>query len=191
MAEKLLSYENAKLKKQLIFSLPTTKAICGRVCPGCYSIPPQVRFPKVMEYRNRMLEYSKQDNFVSTIIGELVKSRRTIEAVRLHASGEFYSQTYVDKWVAIATKMPNVKFYTFTKRMKDFDFTELMGLPNFILIDSLMNGGLNYDILEKLDHTKKICPATTSAKAICGVDCTYCWDSSKVAQKEGIQFIKH
>ena len=191
MQEKLLKWQNAKLRNQMIFTLPATMEVCNRKCPGCYAIKSQVRFPKALAYRERMLTYSKQDDFVDSIVAELAKSKRTIAAIRLHESGEFYSQAYIDKWVLIASKLPHLKFYTFTKRMKDFDFTALMQLPNFILIDSLMNGGLNYNTLDKLDHTKVICPATTAEKAICGVDCKYCWDSSKVAQKEGIQFVKH
>jgi len=189
MQEKLLKWQNAKLRNQFIFTLPATKPVCGRVCPGCYAIKPQVRFPKVLAYRERMLGYSKEDSFVDNIVAEITTSKRTIEAVRLHESGEFYSQEYVDKWTEIASRLPKLKFYTFTKRMKDFDFTALMALPNFVLIDSLMFGGLNYDKLEKLDQSRTICPATTSAKAECGVDCGYCW--TKEAQANGVQFIKH
>ena len=189
MTEKLLKWENAKLKNQFIFTLPATKPVCGRTCPGCYAIKSQVRFPKALAYRERMLARSKQDDFAATIIDELTKSKRTIEAVRLHESGEWYSQEYVNKWVVIASSLPNLKFYTFTKRMKDFDFTALMALPNFVLIDSLLFGGLNYDILEKLDPTRFICPATTPAKAICGMTCTYCWQKS--AQVDSVQFVRH
>lgn len=189
MTEKLLKWQNVKLRNQFIFTLPATQEVCARKCPGCYAMKAQVRFPKALAYRERMLGYSKQDDFVDNIVAELTKSKRTIAAVRLHESGEWYSQEYITKWTQIAQKLPNIKFYTFTKRMADFDFTELMALPNFILIDSLMFGGLNYDKLEKLDQTKFICPATTAEKAICGVDCSWCW--TKEAQKQGTLFVKH
>ena len=55
--EKLLKYENMKLKNQMIFTLPATKDVCGRECPGCYAIKAQKRFPKtVLPYRQRMYD---------------------------------------------------------------------------------------------------------------------------------------
>lgn len=182
---KLLKYENAKLKNQFIFNLPVSKAICGRQCPGCYALKAQIRFPTtVLPSRQRLHAASLQSDFVTTIVNELTSTRRTARTVRIHESGEFYSQDYIAKWQQIATALPTFTFYAFTKRMKDFDFSQLMSLPNVVIIDSLMHGGLNYAPLANLDPTRFICPATS-----CGVNCRYCM--TKTAQLQGIQFIKH
>lgn len=185
MTEKLLKYENAKLKHQLIFNLPVSKAICGRQCPGCYALKAQVRFPKtVLPYRERMHAASLQDDFTTQIIAEITKCKRPLSAVRIHEAGEFYSQAYIDKWVTIAKACPTVKIYTFTKRIKEFNFKALMALPNTSIVDSLMHGGLNYGPIAKLNPAVKICPSTS-----CGIQCTYCM--SKAAQANGIQFVAH
>lgn len=190
MQPTLLKYENMKLKKQFIFNLPVSKEICGRICPGCYALKAQVRFPKtVLPYRERMHQASLQPDFAQKIIAELTNTKRKPVAVRAHESGEFYSQAYIDSWHTIASALPHISFYAFTKRMKHFDFSTLMALPNFVIIDSLMHGGLNYAPLDKLNQSIPICPATTSAKAQCGIDCNYCW--TKQAQADGIQFVQH
>ena len=186
---KLLKYENAKLKNQFIFNIPVSKDICGRKCPGCYALKPQLRFPTtVLPSRERNYAASLSDDFESRIITELSKTRRTFKSVRIHESGEWYSQAYIDKWVRIAQALPNITFYSFTKRLKDFDFSELLALPNVVTIDSLAFGGLNYDKLENLDQSKPICPDTLGTPS-CGTTCNYCW--TKQAQSDGIQFVKH
>lgn len=191
--EKLLKYENAKLKKQLIFTLPVTKDVCGRICPGCYALNSQRRFPAALAYRERRLHDSQQQDFVSRMVEEVIKFPKPVEAIRVHESGEFYSQEYVDKWYQIASMLPDTKFYAFTKRIRDFDFSKLKGLPNFSVVDSLHNGCLNYGTLESLKSAKSnsvICPATIKGtQTVCGVTCKHCW--SKEAQEHGVLFVKH
>lgn len=185
---KLLKYENSKLKQQFIFTLPATKAVCGRICPGCYAAKPQVRFPKtVLPYREAMLAASQQPDFAQRIISELSSTRRSARVVRLHESGEFYSQAYVDQWLTIAQALPNFTFYAFTKRLAHFDFSQLSALPNFILINSLHFGGLNYGPTSSAPTNAFICPS--SQGAICGTTCTYC--QTKSAQSNSVYFPIH
>lgn len=187
---KLLKYENAKLKQQFIFTLPASKEVCGRLCPGCYAHKAQVRFPKtVLPYRESMLAASQADSFVATIVAELSSTRRSSRTVRIHESGDFYSQEYLDKWTAIAKLSPTFTFYAFTKRMKDFDFSVAKSLPNFIVIDSLQSGKLNYGKLSTLDQSKFICPSTLGQPVVCGQSCRYCM--TKAAQHETPQFVQH
>lgn len=187
---KLLKYENAKLKQQFIFTLPASKDICGRLCPGCYAHKAQVRFPKtVLPYRESMLAASQASSFVTTIVAELNSTRRASRTVRIHESGDFYSQEYLDKWVTIAQSSPSFTFYAFTKRIKDFDFSIAKSLPNFIIIDSLQSGKLNYGKLSTLDQSKFICPSTLGKPVVCGQSCRYCM--TKTAQTNGVQFVQH
>lgn len=187
---KLLKYENAKLKQQFIFTLPASKEVCGRLCSGCYAHKAQVRFPKtVLPYRESMLAASQADSFVTTIVAELNSTRRASRTVRIHESGDFYSQEYLDKWVTIAQSSPSFTFYAFTKRIKDFDFTTAKSLPNFIIIDSLQSGKLNYGKLSTLDQSKFICPSTLGKPVVCGQSCKYC--QTKTAQTNGVQFVQH
>lgn len=185
----LLKFENLKLKQQFIFNLPASKSICNRLCPGCYANKAQLRFPAVLAYRESMYQQSLLPSFVDAIISELTSTRRKSRTVRIHESGEFYSQEYIDKWTSIATQLPQFTFYAFTKRLTDFDFSHLMSLPNVVIIDSLMYGKLNYAPVNQLLPNVFTCPSTLGKSVTCGVSCRYCM--SKSAQTNGIQFVKH
>ena len=185
----LLKYGNAKLHNTLVFNLPATKAVCGRECPGCYAIKFQRLYPNVLPYRNRMLEASQQPDFVDRISTDIKSCHKPFKFIRIHESGEFYSQEYINKWRSIAEAFPQYVFYAYTKRIKDFDFTRISSLPNFVLIDSLMHGGLNYAKLAQLSSSVFTCPATQSKTVRCGETCVYCM--SKTAQTDGVQFVKH
>lgn len=186
---KLLKYENNKLKQQFIFTLPAGMSTCNRICPGCYAMKSQVRFPAALAYRNCMLIASQQPDFADHIIAELSSTRRSARTVRLHESGEFYSQAYIDKWLTIATALPQFTFYAFTKRLADFNFSKLAALPNFVLINSLQHGGLNYAPLANLRSNVFTCPATTGHTVTCGITCKYC--QTKKAQYNSVQFVVH
>lgn len=172
-----------------MFNLPASEKVCGRtICKGCYAYREQLRYPSVLTARAARLQAAEQADFVSRIINEISAIRKPFLAFRVHSSGEFFSQSYIDKWYAIASALPNVTFYAFTKRIADFDFTPLSSLPNFTLINSLQSGGLNYGKAIDLPTHTFTCPATTSASR-CGIDCSWCW--SKCAQHFGVQFVKH
>jgi hypothetical protein len=57
--------------------------------------------------------------------------------VRVHASGEFYSEEYVRKWIIIAKQNPRIVFYAYTRSWADpaiyRALKELAKLPNFIM----------------------------------------------------------
>ena len=185
---KLLKYSNAKLHNQLIFSIPANLEICGRACPSCYAMKFQRLYPNVLPYRQARYEASLQPDFTDRIIQEITSCKKPLVAVRIHESGEFYSQQYINSWATIASALPHIRFYTFTKRIADFDFTPLSSLSNFTLINSLQSGGLNYGKALDLPPNIYVCPATTSSSR-CGIDCSWCW--SKCAQHFGVQFVKH
>lgn len=187
---KLLQPGNQKLHNQYMFNIITSKEVCGRECPGCYSLREQKRFPtSVVPARESRYEAAKRKDFAQCIIAEINAIKKPFKAIRLHASGEFFSQAYINSWTSIASTLPSTKFYAFTKRLKDFDFTSLQALPNFILIDSLQSGGLNYDKLANLDQSRFICPSTLDKTKQCGIDCDYCWTSQAAIQTP--QFVKH
>lgn len=185
--QRLIQPGNAKLHNMYMFNLPASQQVCGRKCPGCYAIREQQRFPTVIEARNKRLEASKQEDFIATIISEINSLRTKPKWFRLHASGEFYSQSYINSWVTIAKAFPAITFYSYTKRLRHFDFKILQTLPNFVLIDSLHFGKLNYGRLEEAPSDAFICPSHVGAT--CGQSCTHCM--SKQAQSNGVYFIKH
>lgn len=190
MNNKLLKHGNAKLHNTLVFSLPANKEVCGRECPGCYAIKFQKLYPNVLPYRQRSLVASKQPDFVQRITSDIASFRKPFSYLRIHESGEFYSQSYIDSWHTIASSHPSITFYTYTKRLADFDFSKLQALPNFVLINSLHFGGLNYG--KTPPPGAFVCPATvkaTKSTTQCGKTCTFCMQ--KQAQSDSVYFMQH
>ena len=184
---RLIQPGNSKLHNTFMFNIPATKPVCNRICKGCYAAREQVRFPAVLAAREKRLEASKQATFPSTICGEISRLRNKPKYFRLHASGEFYSQAYVNFWTMIAKANPDIMFYTYTKRLNDFDFSNLSSLDNFVLINSLHFGKLNYGPIADAPANAFVCPHSDTVR--CGVECTYCM--GKEAQTNGVYFKKH
>ena len=113
---KLLSAGNTKLAKDkiLCFGLPA-----GVTCPGagvcrrfCFAQKGMYRFPCVVKSRIRNQLISEGGAFVATMIAELKRVRKTY--IRIHDSGDFYSQAYLDKWVDIIKANTAKRFYCYT-----------------------------------------------------------------------------
>ncbi len=123
-----------------LFNLPIIKTCrptvwCEKNCygkKGNYK-----RFKRSIEIAlDKRYELSLSDKFVETITKEIF--RRRISLVRVHVTGDFYSEEYVRKWIQIAKNCPQTRFRTTTKRrdLKDI-ILELHSLPNFNVRESL------------------------------------------------------
>ena len=127
--------QNSKLKetskklglKIFNFSIPAYKSKSGKVvCPFaescvkyCYAQKGNYkRFPKVAEGMEERFLISKSINFVALMDIEINKKKA--DAVRIHDSGDFYNNEYIEKWVNIAMLNPNVNFYAYTKSIPLF-----------------------------------------------------------------------
>lgn len=187
---KLIQPGNSKLHNAYMFNLPATKEVCNMACPGCYAAREQVRFPSVLAARENRYSASLQSDFKTKVISELSALRTKPKYFRLHASGEFYSQSYIDSWVTISKAFPTITFFSYTKRLRHFDFKILQTLPNFILIDSLHFGKLNFSALSDAPQTAFICPDQKGAAVQCGISCTWCMTKGK-ADVNGVWFIAH
>jgi hypothetical protein len=95
-------------------------------CPGatpecikrCYAHKQTRRFEAVRASRLSNYHESLKDDFSENMISLIQKySKRKAfrKMVRIHEAGDFYSQTYVDKWIRITTQLPDIKFLAFTK----------------------------------------------------------------------------
>lgn len=172
----LLKCGNSKISKDcLIFNLPTSVCITGD-CPRCYARKSEVRFKSVLEFRNRNYEASLKDDFVDRICGEIHRSKKIL--CRVHESGDFYSQEYVDKWTRIVYYNPQVKFYCYTKAFEYFDFSDFcdnMNIINSITRTGKYNyGSLGYcEALVKYSQYK-ICPCRKGIHIDCMSECQLC-----------------
>jgi hypothetical protein len=121
--------------KQHKMTFPRFNLPAKLTCPGstefcrskCYACKAERIWPAVLPYRTRNFEASKSSSFVNDICIELEKiqsSKKATKFFRLHESGDFYSQAYLDKWSAIAKIFPSVKFLAFTKSFH-LDFSRI------------------------------------------------------------------
>ena len=162
MKQKHLKAGNSKLHNScLISTLPTS--ICfgkGKQCKGCYALKAEKLYPSVLPCRMRHLKETQSITFVTDLVQEIIKSKKT--KVRIHESGDMYSQKYLDRWAAIAMALPNVRFYLFTKK-EQLDWSAYDALPNTNRIHSVApDGGLNYGNMERVQELKAmgyhVCP---------------------------------
>lgn len=134
---KMLMAGNRKLPKTIgIFNLPH-----GRTCPGatawckqhCYTIKAERMYKAVLPYRERNWTLAKSPCFTKRMIAEINKGK--FKVIRIHESGDFYNQEYLDKWIAIAKALPGVTFFAYTKSYALLNFSKLP--KNFIIRASI------------------------------------------------------
>lgn len=124
--------------KFLIWSLPAIKT-CPNACDACkywcYAVKSEKAYPGCLPCRERNLKASMQDNFVDLMTAYirgaaghyLYKAAKRI-VVRIHESGDFYSQDYYNKWVQIAINCSDLKNVVFMAYTKSVSFVK-NGLP--------------------------------------------------------------
>ena len=144
---------NSGLKKDNIFkfSLPV-KSTCigaGKCLAFCYGDKGLYKvFKKKIDIAHaKNFGFSKSMFFASRIVEEI--DRRKIKIVRIHDTGDFYSQTYLNKWTEIAKNLSETRFYAYTKSLQ-LNFKELTRLTNTKIIQSF---GGKHDNLIKLGIT--------------------------------------
>lgn len=135
-----------KSKTHLIDGVRTVKD--GKACQfRCYAASQEALFENV--------HLARQHNF-SLLRGKRVKAATDIiqhslpssaKIIRLHVSGDFFSQSYFDAWLRVARNNPNMLFYTYTKSLP-FWVNRLGQIPrNFILTAS--RGGKHDKLIDK------------------------------------------
>ena len=137
---------NSKIKKSkkrtFNFGIPAFKSASGMfTCPnagacakGCYALAGAYRFSNVAKTFEARLAVTLSNDFVDAMLKEIDDCRA--ERIRIHDSGDFYSEEYLDKWVSIMQARPNVEFYAYTKMVSMFK-KRLNSLPkNFKLVFS-------------------------------------------------------
>jgi len=129
--------------------------------------------------------------------------RKAIKLVRIHTAGDFYSLDYFAAWCEIATRLPGVTFYAYTRTWRIPAFSralqaaEKLGLPNLTLWQStdpttgtpadaprtayILTKAGNYSA----DMPKPNCRKQTE-KSNCA-ECGLCFDRSR----DAVTFIQH
>jgi len=131
--------QNSKMKKTSLennvklfnFGIPAYKTASGKItCPFakdcvkyCYAQKGAYSWSNVKPAFEKRYELTKDSNFVQ-IMTDAIKSKKATH-IRIHDSGDFYSNKYILDWFTIAVNNPNVVFYFYTKSIVLFQGIEL------------------------------------------------------------------
>jgi len=110
----------------------------------CYSAM-QERFPAVREHRWKNFDFLRSGGV--PIIPEKAK------AVRIHMSGDFYSQKYFDLWLQICKDNPKVEFWAYTKSV-NYWVKRLDEIPDNLILTASQGG--KYDYLINKHNLKNV-----------------------------------
>ena len=182
---------NKKLPTTMLnFSLPPELS-----CPGateeckkyCYAKKAYRQYPATKTAWDENMVMSKDMKFVENIT-DFIKNQRKWESFRIHTSGDFYCQRYLNKWFKIAKEYPTKIFYAYTKSTM-LDFTKRPS--NFIVLLSDDNKQFKsiwklFDGVAVVSKTKVdkvddwfVCPYPEKTCR----DCNYCYTKTKKAKR--------
>lgn len=186
---------NTKLDKSIkTFNLPAVQS-----CPNskscaknCYALKAEKgRFGKVVRpSRERNFRLAKENlQLLKTLI---LKHLKKGDIVRIHESGDMFSQGYLDMWTEVIKERPDVIFYTYTKTEEMLNWSAIKRLPNFNLVSSMIGGRINFGPEDEIRILAKdmgafVCPCRKGNKVRCGVDCKECMTPGH----SNVVFIQH
>ena len=151
---------NEKLKKldTISFNLPAFRSADGfHVCPQagacatlCYARQGRYLMPQVAASRESNLAVVRGDlpAFITQATEDLSRIKNKI--VRVHDSGDFFSQEYMDAWFTIARLFPKKTFYAYTKSLH---LDRSRKPKNFQLVQSI-GGRLDDKINTRQSHSR-------------------------------------
>lgn len=195
----LMTNSNQKVKAWL-FSLPPVKScLNSKSCENdCYALKAYNQYPsaKALWDYNFHLVQNDLDLLYTRLDKQLAKiAKSKLRVVRIHQSGDFYSQEYIAVWTKLAKKYTGIKFYGYTKVNSILDLTQFEKLDNVSIVKSLVAGKYrNYgtvDYVERMSakHSAVICPATygENKKEIkCNLHCNAC-----TKKNTNVFFVQH
>lgn len=178
---------NAKLNKRTaIFSLPA-----GHTCPGallcmaranehtgkitdgvhaeirCYAASSENLFRniRVSRWRNfRALLAAKTVSAMADLIHNSLPRKR-ITLCRVHASGDFFNQSYFDAWLEVARRNPQITFYGYTKALP-FWVARLADIPSNLKLVASIGGRFDNLIAKYNFRVSKIVTSEAEAKQL-------------------------
>lgn len=106
----------------------------------CYAAGPE-RFPAVREHRWKNFEYVKN--------GGIPVIPNKCNAVRIHAAGDFFNQSYFDMWVELCKQNPSVEFWAYTKSI-NYWIKRINEIPANLVLTASRGGRLD-NLIDEYD----------------------------------------
>ncbi|NBU33864.1 hypothetical protein EBZ38_03465 [bacterium] len=167
---------NSKIKKSVKrtfnFGIPAYLSSTGlKTCPnagacakGCYALAGAYRFSNVAQAFERRLAATQSDSFIDAMLSDIDKQRA--ERIRIHDSGDFYNEEYLDRWLKIMRARPHVEFYAYTKMVSLFNRRKNDLPKNFTLIYSF--GGTEDKLIDVDKDRHSLVFETVAQLKACG-----------------------
>lgn len=111
----------------------------GVCAQACYARQGTYRFPVVRARHEANLAYILDDlaGWQQQMTTEVAHRRHQGGWVRIHDSGDFFTDAYLTAWLAVASATPGVRFYAYTKELDRFRrLVEPDPPPNFLWVYS-------------------------------------------------------
>lgn len=167
--------QNSKLKKTskalnlrvFNFGIPAYKSASGKLtCPMadecvkfCYAKKGAYVWSNVQPAFEKRYQLSKTLEFIDAMNAEIKKKRP--DYIRVHDSGDYYSRSYLAKWITIAKANPRVRFYSYTNMVDMMHKADLPDNYDIIFSDS---GKQKHMINKEVDRYTKIFDSKQSLK---------------------------
>lgn len=166
------NFEDVKLKLSTSSKVSRSKdntfsLIPGKTCPGktkacedCYASKNRRVFKSSRDlvYTNTvitsiLINSENKTRFVDYIISNIKNKSH----FRIHESGDFYSQNYINIWNTIIQNCKNTKFWAYTRSF-EFDFSKIIENKNFKLYASCdsYNKKEVKKFLKKFNHSNEL-----------------------------------
>ena len=160
---KMKNSENTTYKRIFNFTLPALQTKEGfKTCPnasacavGCYARQGAYVFSNVAKKHHANFAATLSPTFINDMLQEINKLKPDL--IRIHDSGDFYNESYLQSWLTIIKITPKVKFYAYTKMIslfKKYQANNLLPI-NFTIIYSL-GGKEDHLIDQNIDRHSKV-----------------------------------
>ncbi len=153
-------FGNSKLEKDntISFNIPAFRLADGfKTCPMagscalvCYAMQGRYNMLNVAAPRDHNIAWLRShtmEEFVEAAVEDIGNLRNKWVRIRIHDSGDFYSEEYLDAWLAIALQCPHIDFYAYTKRVSLTARKRAIMPANFVLVQSV--GGKEDRLIDK------------------------------------------
>lgn len=114
----LLTKGNSKLGDIWTFNLEAIATCPGRseLCESiCYADRYSKQYTACVSLYQSNFKYATSKEFVKLVAEQLHNMRKLPKAIRIHASGDFFSSKYIRDWISLIHLFPDVRFYAYTR----------------------------------------------------------------------------
>ena len=173
---KMKNSENSKYKRIFNWTIPAFMTKDGfKTCPmagvcasGCYARSGAYLFSNVYRKHEENLTLTQTPLFVNAMDAEIKKIKPDL--LRIHDSGDFYSEEYLDKWIQLAQLNPKVQFYAYTKMV---ELVKSKQLPNNFTIIFSLGGKQDNLINQSADRHSRVFESLEQLQAAGYIDTSH------------------